>query len=61
MSFDLLQVFVELGNLHGTSNYAFYRIHWVASSDSISIEMNTIWEPIIKNSRWKKKIEYEHR
>ena len=27
MSSGLLQVFVELGNLHGTSNYVLYRIH----------------------------------
>ena len=27
MSFGLLQVFVELGNLHGTSNYVLYWIH----------------------------------
>ena len=26
-----------------------------------SIELNTIWEPIIKKARWKKKTEYEHR
>ena len=25
-----------------------------------SIELNTIWEPIIKKARWKKKSEYEH-
>ena len=27
MSSDLLQLFVELGNLHGTSNYVLYWIH----------------------------------
>ena len=27
ISSGLLQVFVELGNLHGTSNYVLYRIH----------------------------------
>ena len=27
MSFGLLQVFVELGNLHGTSNYILYWNH----------------------------------
>ena len=34
MSSGLLQVFVELGNLHGTSNYVFYWIH--DCSDSVS-------------------------
>ena len=36
MSFGLLQVFVELGNLHGTLNYVLYWIHRDACSDSIS-------------------------
>ena len=40
MSSGLLQVFVELGNLHGTSNYALYwihgGIHGVACCDSVS-------------------------
>ena len=36
MSFGLLQVFVELGNLHGTSNYVLYRITGVAFSYSVS-------------------------
>ena len=36
MSSGLLQVFVELGNLHGTSNYVLYWIHGVAYSDSVS-------------------------
>ena len=36
MSSGFLQVFVELGNLHGTSNYVLYWIHGVASSDSVS-------------------------
>ena len=36
MSSDLLQVFVKLGNLHGTSNYVLYWNHGVASSDSVS-------------------------
>ena len=31
-----LQVFVELGNLHGTSNYVLYWIHGVTCSDSVS-------------------------
>ena len=26
-----------------------------------SIELNTIWEPIIKKARWEKKSQYEHR
>ena len=34
MSSDLLQVFVELGNLHGTSNYVLYSM--VTCSDSVS-------------------------
>ena len=33
---DLLQVFVELGNLHGTLNYVLYWIHRVPCSDSVS-------------------------
>ena len=36
MSSDLLQVFVELENLHGTSNYVLYWISGVACSDSVS-------------------------
>ena len=36
MRSGLLHVFVELGNLHGTSNYVLYWIHGVASSDSVS-------------------------
>ena len=36
MSSGLIQVFVELGNLHGTSNYVLYWIHNVAGSDSVS-------------------------
>ena len=36
MSSGLLQVFVELGNLHGTSNYVLYWNHGVACSDSAS-------------------------
>ena len=36
MSPGLLQVFVELGNLHGTSNYVLYWIHGVACSDSVN-------------------------
>ena len=36
MSSGLLQVFVELGNLHGTSNYVLYWIYGVACSDSVS-------------------------
>ena len=36
MSFDLLQVFVELGNLHRTSNYDLYLIHRDAGSDSVN-------------------------
>ena len=36
MSSGLLQVFVELGNLHETSNYVLYWIYGVACSDSIS-------------------------
>ena len=36
MSSGLLQVFVELGNLHGTSNYVLYWIHGVLCSDSVS-------------------------
>ena len=36
MSSGLLQVFVELGNLHGTSNYVLYWNHGVTCSDSVS-------------------------
>ena len=36
MSSGLLQVFVELGNLHGTSNYVLYWNTGVACSDSVS-------------------------
>ena len=36
MSPGFLQVFVELGNLDGTSNYFLYRIHGVACSDSVN-------------------------
>ena len=36
MSSGLLQVYVELGNLHGTPNYVLYWIHGVACSDSVS-------------------------
>ena len=38
MSSGLLQVFVELGNLHGTSNNVLYWIHGggVICSDSVS-------------------------
>ena len=36
MSSDLLQVCVELGNLHGTWNYVLYWIHGVTCSDSVS-------------------------
>ena len=36
MSSGLLQVFVELKNLHGTSNYVLYWIHEVTCSDYIS-------------------------
>ena len=36
MSSSLLQVLVELGNLHGTSNYVLYRIYGVVCSDSVS-------------------------
>ena len=36
MSSGLRQVFVELGNLYGTSNYILYWIHGGAYSDSIS-------------------------
>ena len=35
ISLGLLQVFVELGNLHGTSNYVLYWNHGVACSDSV--------------------------
>ena len=35
MSSGLLQVFVELWNLHGNSNYILYWIHGVTCSDSI--------------------------
>ena len=36
MSADLLQFFVELGNLHGTSNYVFKWILGVTYSDPVS-------------------------
>ena len=36
MSSGLLKVFVELGNLHGTSKYVLYWIHDVACSESVS-------------------------
>ena len=36
MSFGLLQVFVERGNLHGTSNYVLYWIHEVECSGFVS-------------------------
>ena len=36
MSSGLLQVFVELGNLHETSNYVLYWIHGVTCSNSVS-------------------------
>ena len=36
MSSGLLQVFIELGNLHGSSNYILYWIHGVTRSDSVS-------------------------
>ena len=36
MSSSLLQVFVELGNLHGTSNYVHYWSTGVTCSDSVS-------------------------
>ena len=36
MSSSLLQVFVELGNFHGTSNYVLYWNHGVTCSDSVS-------------------------
>ena len=36
MSSGLLRVFVELGNLHETSNYVLYWIHGVDCSDSVS-------------------------
>ena len=36
MPSGLRQVFVELGNLHGISDYVLYWIHGVASSDSVS-------------------------
>ena len=35
MSSGLLQVFVELGNLHGTSNYVFIESMRVTCSDSV--------------------------
>ena len=38
MSSGLLQVFVELGNLHGTLNYVLYWLHGVAYSDSVSLK-----------------------
>ena len=36
MSSGFLHVFLEFGNLNGTSNYVLYWIHGVACSDSIS-------------------------
>ena len=36
MSSDLLQAFVELRNLHGTSNYVLIESTGVAYSDSVS-------------------------
>ena len=36
MTSGLLQVFIELGNLHKTSNYVLYWNHGGASSDSVS-------------------------
>ena len=36
MSSGFLQVFVELGNLHGTSNYVLYWIHGVTCSDFVN-------------------------
>ena len=36
MSSGHLQVFVELRNLYGTSNYVLYWIHRVTCSDSVS-------------------------
>ena len=36
MSSGLLQVFVELGNLHWNSNYVHNWIHGVACADSVS-------------------------
>ena len=36
MSLGFLQVFVELGNLHGTSNYVFIESTGMACSDSVS-------------------------
>ena len=36
MSFGHFQVFVELGNLHGTSNYFLSWIHGVVCPDSVS-------------------------
>ena len=36
MSSDLLQVFIEIGNLHETSNYVLHWIYEVVCSDSVS-------------------------
>ena len=36
MSSNLFQVCVELGNLHGTSNYVIYWIHGFTCFDSVS-------------------------
>ena len=36
MSSGLLQVFFELGNFHGSSNYVLYWIHRVTCSDSVT-------------------------
>ena len=46
ISSGLLQVFVELGNLHGTSNYVLYWIHWghiliLSSSNTHSLSIVT--------------------
>ena len=39
MSSGLLQVFVELGNLHRTLNYVLYWIYGVTCSDSVSYNL----------------------
>ena len=42
-----------------------YSAHMLGYNDDLlsrpTIELNTIWEPIIKKARWEKKSEYEHR
>ena len=41
-----------------------YSAHMLGYNDLLSrpsIELNTIWKPIIKKARWKKNSEYEHR